>query len=162
LTSRSSMRIPALSVDLVGELQAEGIEALLLDLDNTLCDPRGDAATEEASAFCAGMREAGMRGYILTNGRRGRAEQLAQTLGFPCIARAHKPLPGAYRRALRDLRMPKEAVAAIGDQFFTDGLGAICIGMRLVLVEPRFARDKPLVRLLSPLDRIVRRLIPMR
>ncbi len=156
------MRVPSLSLLWLEELRAEGVQALLLDLDNTLCDPRGDSPTEEAAAFCVRMEEAGMRGYILTNGRGDRAERLAQRLGLPCIARAHKPLPGAYRRALRDLDLPKEAVAAVGDQFFTDGLGAMYVGIRLVLVEPRFPRDKPLVRLLSPLDRILRRLIPER
>ena len=142
------------------DLAARGVKALLLDLDNTLCDPRGDLLPAEALSFCARMEELGLRGYVLSNGPRGRAERLAAQLGLPCTSRARKPLRGAYRRALGELGLTTEAVAAVGDQFLTDALGAIGMGMALVLVEPRFARDKPLVKLARPVDRVLRRLIP--
>ncbi len=146
-------------VDLAA-LRGRGVRALLLDLDNTLCDPRADDVSAEARVFCARMRELGLRGYVLSNGRSGRAERLAGQLGLPCISQARKPLRGAYLRALSEMNLPPHAVAAVGDQFLTDAIGAMRMGLALVLVEPRWRRDKPLVRMARPLDRILRRLVP--
>ena len=142
------------------DLVAQGVQAIVLDLDNTLCDPRGDELPKDAVAFCAKAKALGLRGYILSNGARGRAERLAQALGLPCVSRAKKPLRGAYRRALRELGVQPQEAVAIGDQFLTDALGAISMDMALFLVEPRVRRDKLLVRLARPVDRILRRLLP--
>lgn len=153
-------RVGSLAQVPLEQLRKRGVRALLLDLDNTLCDPRGDELSGEAVAFWQRAQADGFAGYVLSNGPRGRAERLSAKIGLSCVSRAGKPLRLSYLRALGELGLPKEAVAAVGDQFLTDALGAISMGISLVLVEPRFARDKPLVVLARPLDRLLRCLIP--
>ena len=49
---------------------------------------------------------------------------------------AAKPLPGGYRAAARALGLSPQRCAVIGDQIFTDILGANLAGMPSVLLEP--------------------------
>ena len=60
----------------------------------------------------------------------------AKRLGLPFVANSMKPLPFGYRRALRILSLPKKNLAVVGDQLFTDVLGAHLAGIRAILVDP--------------------------
>ncbi len=60
---------------------------------------------------------------------------------MPIVANARKPLPGGFRRALALLALPREAVVVVGDQLFTDIVGAKLYGLRAILVEPIVAHD---------------------
>ena len=47
-----------------------------------------------------------------------------------------KPLPVGYRKAAAKLGVPKNEICTIGDQLFTDILGAKLFGIKSILVPP--------------------------
>ena len=58
---------------------------------------------------------------------------------------------------MRLLETRRAQTAVVGDQLFTDVLGAKLLGLRTILTEPLIANDFPATRLLRLLERVVRR-----
>ncbi len=126
-------RITALSVD---ELKAMGVKALLLDVDNTLTRHHSQELSAEVAAWLDAVQAAGIRPLLVSNSKLPRIRPFAEKLGLPFIHTALKPLPFGFRRAVKALGCPKAACMAIGDQTFTDVLGARMCGLRVVQLVP--------------------------
>ena len=101
-----------------------------------------------------------MRVAVLTNNGTPWASEVAKSLGVPCIPRARKPLPRGFRRALNILELRADEAIVIGDQLFTDVLGARLAGLEVILVDPLIRRDPWNTRPLRWLERIVLRGVP--
>lgn len=125
----------------VADLVADGVRGVIVDLDNTLVGYRTLEPLPEVAAWIAQAVERGLGIIMVTNNSTPWARTVARGLGVPIIANARKPLPRGFRRALALLALPHEAAIVIGDQLFTDVLGAKLCGLRAILVEPLIAHD---------------------
>lgn len=143
-----------LSIDF-DELRARGVRALLLDLDNTLLPRDTGVVAEEYSRWVAHAREQGFDVCIVSNNWHAHVEHIAAELGCGISAKALKPLPHAFRRAMAGLKVEAREVAVIGDQVFTDVLGGNMLGATTVLVEPLSRTDLPHTLLLRLIERHV-------
>lgn len=123
-------------IDING-LKAQGIHLLLLDLDNTLI-PYGLTEPEEVlHRWIAALREEGIAPFILSNSRKEkRVPDLAKKLGVPFLRRAGKPKKKGFQQAMQEMGKSQAETAMVGDQIFTDILGANRAGVRSVLVRP--------------------------
>jgi HAD superfamily phosphatase (TIGR01668 family) len=152
----------------IGALQAAGIKALLIDMDNTLFSRANEAITLAATAWLEEARATGLAICLLSNNFHSVVLGRAATLGLPIVHKALKPLPFGYLRALALLGRPRTraaraTTAVIGDQLFTDVLGAHLLGMRCVLVRPLSTTDLWYTRLFRRAEaRILRRARPQR
>jgi uncharacterized protein len=144
----------------VHALRARGIRGVIIDLDNTLVGFRTLAPLEEDAAWVDAARAAGVQVAMLTNNGTPWAARVAQDLGVPCIPNARKPLPHGFRRALAILELPRDQVVVIGDQLFTDVLGARLAGLEVILVEPLVRRDPWNTRPLRWIERFMLRGVP--
>lgn len=113
----------------------QGIEALLLDVDNTLTKDNDPVPHERVLDWLTEQKQAGLRLLVLSNNRRERVEPFAQGLGLDFIAEAKKPLPFRVWRELRRMGVPPKKTAVIGDQIFTDILCGRFSGCLSILVE---------------------------
>ena len=71
---------------------------------------------------------------------------------MPVVRGALKPLPSAFLAALRQMHSEAGQSLSVGDQLFTDVLGAKAIGMRAIVVKPITSREFPTTRLLRMLE----------
>ncbi len=142
------------------ELRARGIRGAIVDLDNTLVGFRSLVPLEEDAAWVRRAKEADVRVAVLTNNGTPWAAQVAQDLGVPCIPRARKPLPRGFRRAMNVLELRADEVVVIGDQLFTDVLGAKLAGLEVILVDPLVRHDPWNTRPLRWLERVLMRGVP--
>jgi len=117
-------------------LQARGVKGVLIDADDTLVPGDDGPVAPTALAWIEELRSAGLRIAILSNGTWGRIATLGERLGVPAFAMAGKPLGFAFRRGLQAIGTTPETTAMVGDQLFTDVLGARCAGLTTVLVTP--------------------------
>lgn len=118
-------------------LAQEGITLLLADLDNTLSAYGVPEPDEPVRAWERALREAGVTLFILSNNRKPeRARRYAQSLGVPYIGHAGKPKPGSFHRAMEQMGVGPGQTAIVGDQIFTDILGAKRTGVLALMVEP--------------------------
>ena len=141
-------------------LRARGIRGAIVDLDNTLVGFRSLAPLEEDAAWVARAKAADVRVVVLTNNGTPWASEVAQDLGVPCIPRARKPLPNGFRRALKVLELDAHEAIVIGDQLFTDVLGAKLAGLDVILVDPLVRHDPWNTLPLRWIERIVMRGVP--
>lgn len=126
-------RITDISVDL---LEKYSISALILDVDNTLSTHHGSVLVDGLNDWIANMQDAGIKLLILSNSKQKRVEPFAEKINLDFIPLGLKPLPFGYIKALKRLDAKRKNAAIIGDQLFTDSLGAHLTGIKPFIVEP--------------------------
>ena len=143
--------------DLTPEWVADhGFRALILDIDNTLVSPNAPADAA-ARAFAARMRAAGIACLVLSNNGEERARSFAADLDWLYLAKAKKPRPEGFRKALELLRADPSSTLVVGDQFFTDIYGAHRASLPALLVDALDpAHEQPFVRVKRVLERPLR------
>lgn len=159
---RSVILRPDLRLDRVEQLSLayladHGVRALLLDLDETLLPGGAADPTPQVVAWARSLSDGGVLLAIVSNGRPARVRRTAAKLGVPGRSLTGKPWPGAYRRALRDLDVPASEAAMVGDQLFTDVVGARAAGLRTILVPPLSNAGLPHTKLLRRLEAVLLR-----
>jgi hypothetical protein len=118
-------------------LKKSGVEAVILDLDETLLPRELLHITPALFSFIEGIKEKGLKICLISNSLYPeRVEYAARTLKLPYITLAAKPLPFAFNRALRELKTTANKCVVVGDQLFMDILGGNLMGMRTILVKP--------------------------
>ena len=118
-------------------LAARGIRLVLADLDNTLVAYRVTEPPAELMAWKAALEAAGIRLFLLSNSRKpGRAQNFAEKLGIPYQGHSGKPRRAGYLRAIERMGARPEETVMVGDQIFTDTLGANNAGVIPLLVQP--------------------------
>jgi len=120
----------------VEQLLADGIGALILDIDNTLEPYENPDATEPTRVWLTSLAEAGIRIAFVSNNGRERVERFNRPFGFPYYYKAKKPFAKNVRRAMADMQSTKETTALMGDQIFTDVLAARMAGLRRAYLVP--------------------------
>lgn len=120
-------------------LKKRGIKALILDVDNTLTTHNTPTPADGVPEWIEEMKSAGIKLIIVSNNNTERVTPFAEMLGLHFVPNGAKPLPIGFKRAAAELRaagVPKNRIAAVGDQIFTDILGANLAGIRSIFVYP--------------------------
>lgn len=133
-------------------LAARGIRALVLDVDNTLAAHGSQRVSAEVAAWIEAMRAAGVLMMLASNNTKSRVRPFAKKLGLPCASFCCKPLPRWLAAAQKRWRLPRRAIALVGDQIFTDLLAGGFAGTRVLMVRPLYKDIKPMVRLKRVLE----------
>lgn len=131
--SATRPRFGEVTPELLREL---GVRAVLLDVDNTLGAYSSSEPAHGAVEWTRELSAAGFRLAIVSNNFDERVTGFAHAFDLPFVSFAIKPLPFGYLRAAKGLGVPRRECAVIGDQIFTDVLGANLCGMKSVLLEP--------------------------
>lgn len=118
------------------DLHRLGARAVLLDVDNTLTTHDAPDLDIAVRQWLTDMQNEGFLLIIVSNNSAERVEPFAQSIGLPFIAHGRKPLPMGYRAAATALGIPLRECIAIGDQIFTDVMGANLAKISSVLLEP--------------------------
>ena len=134
-------------------LRKEGLDTLLLDMDNTIVPWHTFDVDEPTDAWFKQAQQMGFTICILSNNRRWRIDKLAGMLGVLGGWSARKPFLSGYLRALRTSKSSVKRSVFIGDQLFTDILGANVLGMRTILVHPLSQREHRWTRWMRVLER---------
>ena len=138
-------------------LKENGIEALILDVDNTLIPYEETEPPVRVTNWLNEVTAAGIKVSFVTNNHRKRLETFNKTLGFPAFHDSCKPFLRNMRKAMRAMNAKPETTANMGDQIFTDTWAGKRLHVRSFLVPPikdkrdlftRFKRllEKPFVR----------------
>ena len=124
--------------NLTGEsLQAAGLRLLLADLDNTLIPYDRKEPDEALRRWLTDLNAHGVALFLLSNSRKAtRAPNFARAFGIDYLCHAGKPKVGGYRTAMERCGVTAGECAMVGDQIFTDILGANRAGVRSILVKP--------------------------
>ena len=118
-------------------LARRGITLLLADLDNTL-GKYGQLTPEQSLLdWKRQLDQAGVTLFILSNSRKpGRVEEFARKLGVPYLGHVGKPAVRGFQAAMEKMGRRPDQTAMVGDQIFTDILGAKRAGVLALMVQP--------------------------
>ncbi len=125
--------VPAIEYEVLKERKIEGI---LLDIDNTLIDYT-QKLSDEIISWVKEAKKQGFKLCILSNSNKmDKIIPIAERLEVKYVSFAKKPAKAGFLRAAQLLNLKACQIAMVGDQVFTDVLGANRVGMVSIYVEP--------------------------
>lgn len=132
--------LPIMTADSVTDLSPEflreqGIRLLMLDFDNTIVPYTTDIPTAAVSQWLQQLLRSDIRICVVSNSHKPRVKVFCQKQGIPCITHAKKPFSKGIRQCLEQFGCKPSESALVGDQIYTDTLGANCAGVRSILVR---------------------------
>ena len=116
-------------------LQKKGIRLLILDFDNTIVPYTTNVPTEEMAAWLKQLTASDIQLCVVSNSRKDRVKIFCEEYHIPCITHARKPFSKGIRQCLDTYKIPANQCALVGDQIFTDTLGANGSGVTPILVK---------------------------
>lgn len=128
------------------KLYNEGYRGVIFDIDNTLV-PHGAPATKEAIALFEKIRGLGLKTCLISNNKEKRVKSFADAVKSQYIFDAHKPSREGYIKCLFKIETSFDNTVFVGDQLFTDILGAKRTGIRSILVKPIHPKEEIQIRL---------------
>jgi HAD superfamily phosphatase (TIGR01668 family) len=147
-------RVTDINADYLSKIN---IKVLLLDVDNTISPYGSEAPLSGSVDWVQELKEDGYKIYIVSNNFTSRVQKIADDFGLPFVSCAMKPFPFGFLRVKNLLGVKREECLVVGDQIFTDILGANLGGMKSVLLEPIKPEDKILFRARRKLEKKYRK-----
>lgn len=142
-------------VDIQADLLRRGYRYVLLDIDNTILTRDTHEVPHDVGMWLGQARDAGITFCLVSNNWHESVYALAEQLDLPIVAKAIKPLPFAFHRALKKIGAPKAQTVVIGDQLITDVFGAHFYGMPAYLLAPLVEQDLPHTLFLRRFEKII-------
>ncbi len=126
-------RITDISLQL---LKKNNINTLILDVDNTLSTHHGTVLVDGLADWLDSMKKSGIKLIILSNSKEKRVGPFAENLNLDYVSLGLKPLPFKYFTAIKKIGGKRKSTAIVGDQLFTDCLGAKLAGITSIILNP--------------------------
>ena len=122
--------------DLTPELlHRHGIRLLMLDFDNTIVPYTTSEPTLDMQAWLYAMKNSDIQLCVVSNSHKDRVKIFCDRYGIDCITHAKKPFSKGIRQCLARYGVAAKEAALVGDQIYTDTLGANGCGVMPILVE---------------------------
>lgn len=122
--------------DIAPEFLVErGIRLLLMDFDNTMLPYTTDVPEQALLDWLGKLCESGIKLCIVSNSHKTRVPQFSERFSVPCQTHAAKPSPKGIRLAMQRFGAERAQTALVGDQIFTDVLGANLAGVTAIAVR---------------------------
>ena len=137
-------------------LQKNKINALILDVDNTLIDYDKNLP-EDTIKWAKELKENGIKLYILSNSnKKEKVKTVAEKLKVEYEYFAKKPLKTGFKKVQEKLQENSENIGVVGDQIFTDVIGGNRCKMFTILVEPIAEKDIWITMLKRPIENAIK------
>ena len=127
--------VPALTNVSPELLHRRSIKLLMLDFDNTIVPYTTSIPTEGMQAWLEAMVKSDISLCVVSNSHKDRVKIFCAQYGIDCITHANKPFSKGIRECLEKYQLDPKECALVGDQIFTDTLGANCTGVTSILVK---------------------------
>lgn len=138
-------------------LQKNNIQGLILDVDNTLIDYYKNML-EGVDKWCKNLKDKKIKFCIASNSNnQKKVSEIAKKLEIPYIFFAKKPLKRGLNKASKIMDLENNKVAVVGDQIFTDVLGANRCKMFSILVEPIEEKDIFITVIKRPIENLIKK-----
>lgn len=138
-------------------LKANNIKGLILDVDNTLIDYYKNMS-EYTIKWANELKQNEIKMCILSNSnKKEKVRDVAQKLELEYIYFGMKPLKRGFKKAKQMLDLENSEIAVIGDQLFTDVIGANRMKMYSILVEPIEEKDILVTLIKRPIENYIKK-----
>lgn len=133
-------------------LKQNNIKGLILDVDNTLID-YNKKMPDGVKEWAENLKQNNIKLYIVSNSNhKEKVENVANILKIPYTYFAKKPLKSGLNKAKKEMNLPNDQIAVVGDQIFTDIIGANRTKMFSILVKPINEKDIWVTKIKRPIE----------
>lgn len=136
-------------------LQKNNIKAVVFDIDNTLVGFTVKEPTQKIIDHINNLKQNGIKVAIASNNNKIRVGRFCENLDVLFVHRACKPLPFALLKITRLLGVKCKETMLVGDQVYTDSLGANFLGMTSVMVDIIDTKETLLFKIKRALEKPV-------
>jgi HAD superfamily phosphatase (TIGR01668 family) len=126
---------PKLTDLTVQQLRLRGIQLLMMDFDNTIVPYTTDTPTTDMDRWLRSMAASDIKLCVVSNSKKDRVKVFCGQYGIDCITHSRKPFRKGIRQCLNKYKFPPSHCALVGDQIFTDILGANGFNVTSILVD---------------------------
>ena len=138
-----------ITIDFLNENKIKG---LILDVDNTLIDYNRNMLNG-LEKWAEHMKQNNIKLYILSNSnKKDKVSYIANKLNIEYSYFAKKPFKSGFNRVKEILKLSSENIAVVGDQIFTDVIGANRCKMFAILVKPIDEKDIWVTKIKRPIE----------
>jgi HAD superfamily phosphatase (TIGR01668 family) len=116
-------------------LRRRNTRLLMLDFDNTIVPYTTNTPTDAVENWLREILASDIQLCVVSNSKRDRVRIFCEKYGMDCITHAKKPFSKGIRECLAKYGVPASEAALVGDQIYTDTLGANGCGVTSILVE---------------------------
>ena len=142
----------------IRNLSKLSVRVILLDVDNTVVSYKDKTPIEGTEKWISEAIKAGFELFIVSNNKSyERVKLVADMFSIPFEYLALKPLPKGFINAFKRSGCQKYECVVIGDQIFTDILGANLAGMKSVLLSPIEEETGPFFKFKRKLEKGLRK-----
>ena len=128
-----------------------------MDVDNTLIDYY-ENLIDGVDKWCIDLKNQGIKFCIASNSNKeNKIKKVSEKLNIPYVFFAKKPLKVGLIKAAKIMGLEEKEVAVVGDQIFTDILGANRCKMFSILVEPIKEKDMLITRIKRPIENFIKK-----
>lgn len=136
-------------------LKDNNIKALILDVDNTLLD-FDLKYVDGLEEWYSNIKKNNIECIIVSNSNKTeKVKMVANFLDIPYIKFATKPFKRGFKKAIKQLNLLPNNIGAVGDQIFTDVIGANRMKIRSILVEPLAEKDIWMTKIKRPIENLI-------
>lgn len=118
------------------KIYKKGIRGLLFDIDNTIVPYNTFEIPDSVLDLFEDLANKGFTVCFLSNNKKKRVSHFSHMFNIHAFHTALKPTPIGLIRAIKYLNKPKNKLAVIGDQIFTDVICGRMQNIYTILVEP--------------------------
>ncbi|MBQ7341056.1 MAG: YqeG family HAD IIIA-type phosphatase [Oscillospiraceae bacterium] len=116
-------------------LYKKDIRLLMMDFDNTIVPYTTNTPTRKMLQWLEMISEYDIQLCVVSNSKKDRVEKFCEEYGIDCITHAGKPGTKGIKACLYQYGVQEDYAALVGDQIYTDVLGANRAGVRSILVK---------------------------
>lgn len=116
-------------------IKDNNVKAIIFDVDNTLVGFKEALPPDSIIDFISELKRKGIKISVASNNNESRVSLFCKSLNVDYISRACKPLPFALLSLCRKMHVKPKNTLLVGDQVYTDTLGANLCGMISVMVD---------------------------
>lgn len=142
----------SVDVDFIEKLNKK---AVIFDIDNTLVGFKEKLPGDKVKSYINSLLENGIKVAIASNNNSERVGLFCKELGVPFVYRASKPLPFGLLKLCKKLSVKPRQTILVGDQVYTDSLGANFLGMTSVMVDIIDTKETLLFKIKRALEKPV-------
>lgn len=140
-------------------LRKLNIKGIILDIDDTLAPHKCSTPDEKALKWVKSLKENNINLILVSNNFKNRVSKFAKKLDLPYICMGLKPLSYGVKKAVKSLNLPQKEIILVGDQIFTDIIGANFLKLKSILVDPIGGKKTMLLKIKRFFEKNIRKKI---
>lgn len=117
------------------ELKAQGINAVLFDLDSTVMPSKSGEYPPKVIELLHSLKQNFVVAIISNNKRKDYIDKVQSQSNFTVIGHANKPSPKIMQEFLKSVNITPQETVMIGDRPLTDILAGKLLGSKTILVD---------------------------